>query len=478
MLARRGRVGTTVPINASQSLCDVNASQPLCEDTAARGCDAVSSPLLGLLDVAYNSIRMRTQPREQRWFAAGYGDLRGYYNEVGAMMDEWRRDGLASLDAPVAISWVPWAADDALPGVWRDEGSFESPLSHALPEESRRVRFLFVRADDSSAFPPSRAVVVHMACTGACTYTERERELALPLLAHGIASIIVMAPYNGSRQPAAQNLHYIDNVRAQPHPPPPQPSARCGRLRTLRRSRPPFCGVTHMSCRHAHEDDMSRRDVAQVADYMRQSLAIILEGTVLVRTLSRGMHAPHPGEFYCGHIGRGHAAAHHAAGQQDVRQDVRQDVNASGLSGAALPLTIGVAGLSWGGAMASCTALLSQQPVALMVRHARLISFRPQGSSPRPPPTRVASPQTRATARTEVRTCAARDTSSARSPSTFMYRASPLPSCTLLTMASVHCACRTGRAGLRLSSCHGHRRAQLAGARGPQCRAAPSHSRA
>ena len=103
----------------------------------------------------------------------------------------------------------------------------------------------------------------------------------MPLLHHGIASMIIMAPYNGTRSPHGQDGHYIDNV----------------------------------------------------ADYMLQSLAIIHEVAALIRTLDHGIDGPRPNE----RLGK---RANH---------------------------TLGVVGLSWGGAMAACASLVSQRPVACMV---------------------------------------------------------------------------------------------------------------
>lgn len=118
------------------------------------------------------------------------------------------------------------------------------------------------------------------AATGATAYTERARQLAEPLVPLGVASIVLMAPYNGTRSPRGQLAHYIDNV----------------------------------------------------ADYMLQSLAITLEGAALVRTLDQGFDGPR---------------------RDGLRYDDR--------------LTPCVAGLSWGGAMAACAALVSQAPCACMV---------------------------------------------------------------------------------------------------------------
>ena len=147
-----------------------------------------------------------------------------------------------------------------------------------MPEEVRTARFLFVRAAPGGKLPPTRCVVVQTAATGVVDYADRDAQMARPLLEHGIASAILMAPYNGSRAPQAQDAHFIDNV----------------------------------------------------ADYMKQTLAIILEGAALLRWLDRGFAVE---------------------GRSEHRA----------------PLKLGVAGLSWGGAMSACIALASKLPVACMV---------------------------------------------------------------------------------------------------------------
>ncbi len=239
-----------------------------------------SSQALGMIDILYCRFRECIEPSTRRWFRLGYGDLPAYFLEAQDMMLEWQQSGFSHLSQPVEILWNEWDAEQPAEGVLFDEGTFPSPFGDSLPEDSRQVRFLFVRrAHDSTLLPPTRAVYVHMAATGSTTYTERLRCLALPLLQSGIASCLLTAPYYGARSPRGQDLHYINNV----------------------------------------------------ADYMRQSMAMILEGTSLVRTLTSGF-GPHPGEQY-------------GAGS----------------------LVVGVTGLSWGGAMAACTALTSKLPVACMV---------------------------------------------------------------------------------------------------------------
>ena len=58
--------------------------------------------------------------------------------------------------------------------------------------------------------------MVSMPATGDVGYAEREVQLARPLLRHGVASMIVEAPFSGARAPMGQVEHYVDNVRTVP----------------------------------------------------------------------------------------------------------------------------------------------------------------------------------------------------------------------------------------------------------------------
>ena len=251
-------------------------------DVPQLGSRSLRSTCSGALDIVYNNFRRKVQSPAERWFQRGYGDLPRYFGACDEALDAWEADGLERyLQLPAMLSWREQFPDERTPpGVLLSEGSFESPLAAHLPPESRTARFLFVRAVPGSDYPPTRSIYVHTAATGTCKYTERERGLAYPLLAHGVASMLLLPPYNGSRSPAGQTKHYIDNV----------------------------------------------------ADYMLQSLASILEATLLVRTLAYTSVRVGPAESY-------------KAGE----------------------LPLGVTSLSWGGAMAACVALVSKLPIACMV---------------------------------------------------------------------------------------------------------------
>ena len=87
---------------------------------------------------------------------------------------------------------------------------FDSPHPERdLPEESREARFLMLLPRDWNL---STRICVHLAATGDAGYEGRHRLLGVPLLAHGIGSIILENPFYGVRRPANQKGTYIDTV--------------------------------------------------------------------------------------------------------------------------------------------------------------------------------------------------------------------------------------------------------------------------
>ena len=136
--------------------------------SAAAMLAASRSFLLGLIDLVYNLYRrFIAQPRRNRWFSAGYGDLQSYYYAVDNAMAEWKRDGLERyLSKPLRVTWRKIDSGD--PAVLCDEGFFVSPLSRyiGVPDAVKMARFLFVRAAPGGPLPPTRCIVVHTAATG------------------------------------------------------------------------------------------------------------------------------------------------------------------------------------------------------------------------------------------------------------------------------------------------------------------------
>lgn len=262
--------------------------------------------LWGTIDAVYSWYSNATQSEDLRFFRKGWGDMEKHQSLVDEIETSWSRDGLKTFFAqnPINLEWSPHhydanrvvvSSDSSGSGsgsgsgtvgvgapetqfdsneVWADEAIWKSSLADSLPEGSREARVLFVRAAPTcDRFPKTRCIMLHMPCTGDEDYETRLQKLVLPLLEHGIASILVVPPLYGARRAAGQKAYYADNVAA----------------------------------------------------YLIQSLAVTVESSQLMRSLACGFSVRNGETYKC-------------------------------------PLA--VTGFSWGGAIAACTAVMSQLPVA------------------------------------------------------------------------------------------------------------------
>ena len=90
------------------------------------------------------------------------------------------------------------------------EASFDSPAAAYLPSESQEGRLLFVwRTGDT---PPDK-IAVHLPTTGDQFYWYR-KQIALELLKHDVASVILQFPYYAARKPPLQYAHILPSVSA------------------------------------------------------------------------------------------------------------------------------------------------------------------------------------------------------------------------------------------------------------------------
>ena len=122
----------------------------------------------------------------QPFFASGWGD-----EAVGA-------GGLDGLRQRPAAIEVRWEGESRWRGARLCAGSFESPEAR-LPRESRRARIrMLLPAQGEPA-----AVCLHLAASGDQGFGMRLR-LAAPLLARGIAALVLENPYYGDRRPTGQ----------------------------------------------------------------------------------------------------------------------------------------------------------------------------------------------------------------------------------------------------------------------------------
>lgn len=124
----------------------------------------------------------------QPFFAEGWGDER----VIGEVSLEGARE---RPPAPIEIAWGPerpWG------GGLLDEGAFESPETR-LPPMARRARVLRLRPADGEP----RSVCLHFASSGDQGFGMRLR-FAAPLLADGLAALVLENPYYGERRPTGQ----------------------------------------------------------------------------------------------------------------------------------------------------------------------------------------------------------------------------------------------------------------------------------
>ena len=178
--------------------------------------------------------------KKNMFFSGGWGDLEAYAAQERGLMRHWAEHGGDwPLEGRGPVSWRAVGGREG--DVWMDEGLVRSPVAEAagLPEEGgcATLRFLFVRArPGGTELPQTRAVCLHMAATGATDYEARTNAVALPLLEKGVASVIMMPAWYGSRAPPSQTHCYVETV----------------------------------------------------ADYLRQTLSVVTEGGAILRWLSDG----------------------------------------------------------------------------------------------------------------------------------------------------------------------------------------------
>lgn len=92
--------------------------------------------------------------------------------------------------------------------VW--EFRFPSPHpDRPLPKESQNAFCQMVLPKDFDSTTP---ICLHLPCTGDEGFEGRHNLLALPLLAHGIGSVILENPYYGVRRPPDQKATYVNTV--------------------------------------------------------------------------------------------------------------------------------------------------------------------------------------------------------------------------------------------------------------------------
>jgi hypothetical protein len=144
--------------------------------------------MTSLLDRLYAS-----QSNKRLFFRQGWGDL--------PLLRERLAAGFRI--PPVQDLTIVWGHERTERGARIRQGSFESPFdAPGFPRESRTGHVELVLPPDASTQTP---VCLHFAATGDEGFARRRIVLALPLVKHGIGSLILENPFYGKRRPPGQH---------------------------------------------------------------------------------------------------------------------------------------------------------------------------------------------------------------------------------------------------------------------------------
>lgn len=161
------------------------------------------SKTLGFADtLASYGMQLKPFP-SHRLFTDGWGDLTlvdACREHTNALVADYSGGRLPDIN-------VEFGKERSMSGGAVKEGRFESPMASFLPAEARDCVFEMLVPQG-----PVRAVVVHFPGTGDQSYAFRRHALAAPLFSAGVASLLPMPAFYGSRRPQSQRLHYISTV--------------------------------------------------------------------------------------------------------------------------------------------------------------------------------------------------------------------------------------------------------------------------
>ena len=136
---------------------------------------------ISLLDRAY-----RAATNNELFFNHGCGD-----SDYLAELEE-----IYNTMPPIKPIELKWEASKKLLGVELANGTFISPAHKFLPSESKIAYVRKIMPENANAETP---IVIHFPGTGDEGFRRREFFLAVPLAKKGIGSIILEAPFYGSR---------------------------------------------------------------------------------------------------------------------------------------------------------------------------------------------------------------------------------------------------------------------------------------
>lgn len=168
---------------------------------------------LGLLDATVGALgfmKRQVAPRYRHFDRDGWGDLavdldhafkqmKAFYQEhakgpehyaTSVVLDSNAGDLGEASDAPRILT-----------------ATFPSPMQACLPEESKRVPFRIV-------LPQSEPWAVVVICGGTTdeTFIYRQKAFAEPLRNHGVASLLPMPPFYGTRRRKGQYMYYMSSL--------------------------------------------------------------------------------------------------------------------------------------------------------------------------------------------------------------------------------------------------------------------------
>jgi pimeloyl-ACP methyl ester carboxylesterase len=132
-----------------------------------------------------------------RFFSEGWGDMDALLAESPGWTD-------TGPPAPAEIQWLKERRQD---GALIRTGHFESPYrASGFPEVCRRAYLEWILPPGAG---PDTPICLHFAATGDEGFGRRRRAMALPLLRHGIASLLLENPYYGLRRPEGQRGKFL-----------------------------------------------------------------------------------------------------------------------------------------------------------------------------------------------------------------------------------------------------------------------------
>ena len=170
---------------------------------------------VGLLDYGFLFLRLLGS-QSPKFFRLGYGDVTIYekrFQQTLAALDN------GSYSFQLTDKIIDWGSETLERHVTIQEAHFRSPLAEHLPQESAYCQFYMVkpigfdkrRNDDQKQESPT--YIIMLPATGEMDIRIRmiiARQLART---YGLCSVIVTAPYYGSRKPEDQSLFLINSVK-------------------------------------------------------------------------------------------------------------------------------------------------------------------------------------------------------------------------------------------------------------------------